>query len=167
MHYALLLAVHCVLCNVCGALSRTVRCRLCIACRTLLCTVCCTLLCIVLLAHPGAVPCPLFPVPLHSPLLDLLALPALRADVRKRCCYASCRCRAKPCSCSAMSALAAKNGRARSPAHKRPPSGMSALQRSLGAPCSMRPAAMWRCNSRAACRRTCARSPSGGCIPCN
>ena len=58
----------------------------------------------------------------------------MRAGVRRRCSHASCRCRARPCSCSAMSTLAAKNGRARSPAHRRPPSGTSALQRSLGAP---------------------------------
>ena len=82
----------------------------------------------------------------------------MRAGVRRRCSHASCRCRARPCSCSAMSALAAKNGRARSPAHRRPPSGTFALQRSLGAPCRKRPAATWRCNSRAACRRTCARA---------
>ena len=58
----------------------------------------------------------------------------LRAGVRWRCSHASCRCRARPCSCSAMSTLAAKNGHARRPAHRRPPGGTSALQRSLGAP---------------------------------
>ena len=66
----------------------------------------------------------------------------MRAGMPKRCSHASYRCRAKPCYSSAMSALAAKNGRARSPAHKRRPSGTSAVQRSLGAHCSMRPAAI-------------------------
>ena len=91
----------------------------------------------------------------------------MQAGVRKRCNHASYRCMAKPCSCSAMSALVAKNGRVRSPAHKWPPSEMSALQRSMGAPCRMRLGAMWRCDSRTPCRRTCARSPSGRHIPRN
>ena len=60
---------------------------------------------------------------------------------------------------------AAKNGRAKSPAHTRPPKGRSERQRPSGAPPSSVPATRWRCARPTALRRTWARSPSGRRVP--
>ena len=61
VHGVRLPVVHCVPCSV---LAVHAHCRGAVRCA----------LHIVLLVHPGAVPCPLFPVPLHPPLPDLPAL---------------------------------------------------------------------------------------------
>ena len=63
----------------CGALCAASCGALCaVLCASSACTLswCCALH-TVLLVHPGVVPCPLFPVPLHPPLPKLPALPAL------------------------------------------------------------------------------------------
>ena len=73
VHCVLHPVVHCVLhpvvhCAPCSVLATHVHCRGAVRCA----------LHTVLLVHPSAVHCPLFPVPLHPPLPDLPAFPALR-----------------------------------------------------------------------------------------
>ena len=91
----------------------------------------------------------------------------MRAGVRKRCSHTCCRCRARPCNCNAMSTLAAQNSRARSRAHKQPRAERAPCSGQWEPPAGSDPLPCDACNSCAACRRTCARSPSGRRIPRN
>ena len=78
----------------------------------------------------------------------------MRAIARRRRTHESRQCVARRINCTITSWRAAKNGRADSPAHTRPPRGRRERHRPRGGPASSVPATKWRLTRLAALRRT-------------